>query len=228
MNCKPDRWLAEMMGQPVFKVDGLPGPDWKPVAGFYFAKVPCHDTPGSERLQQHNFRVVDTAVTFLRRAAAACQLPPQECTAEEQDSVLELARTSFRYSRFHLDPRVSNALADEIKREWVANYFRGRRGNAVLVARREGRPVGFLAALIANSGERVIDLVAVAPAWQGKGVGGELLGQFSSWAGTHPCLVGTQAANLPSIKLYQRHGFELHQTQHVLHLHVGGDSSCAL
>ncbi len=227
MNCQPDAWLTEVFQKPVFKMSGPPPDDWKPAPGFYFAKVPCQDTVTCEALQCKGFRVVDTAVTF-RREAGDEGLEPQLCSPEEQSAVLDLAQTSFRYSRFHLDPRVDQALADRIKREWVANYFRGRRGEAVLVARREGRPVGFLAALGSGEADRVIDLVAVAPEWQGRGVGGELLLQFSSWAQQHPRMVGTQAANLPSVKLYQRHGYEMCGSQHVLHLHVPQEAPCAL
>ena len=134
--------------------------------------------------------------------------------------MLAIAGSAFRYSRFHLDPWVGNELAHHIKREWIRNYVLRKRGDALLVARHEGRPVGFLAALVSH-GTAVIDLVAAAPDSSRMGIGAALTHAFAERYRDVPRLVGTQVSNMPSIRLYTKLGFELLHSQYVLHHHVG-------
>jgi ribosomal protein S18 acetylase RimI-like enzyme len=79
---------------------------------------------------------------------------------------------------------------------------------------------GFLA--VALSGEAaVIDLVGVAPHMQSRGLGSALVQAFvSRWRSKAQVLrVGTQIANVASLRLYQRCGFWLEDARYVLHCH---------
>lgn len=143
-----------------------------------------------------------------------------ELKPAEADAVLDIAGSAFRYSRFHLDPRIDDALADHIKREWIRNYVLGKRGAGLLVARERNRPIGFLAHLVTR-GTAVIDLIAVASDAHGRGAGSALTAAFAGVYAGMPRIVGTQIANVPSIRLYTKLGFALARSQYVLHLHAG-------
>jgi len=69
----------------------------------------------------------------------------------------------------------------------------------------------------------VIDLVAVAPDAQGRGVGTALVTAFVREASPNSDVlrVGTQIANVPSLRLYTRLGFRIAGSAFVMHLHVG-------
>jgi GNAT superfamily N-acetyltransferase len=222
-----DPWLAEVMRRPVFRVHGSGAADEvaKHVAeqrGFYFAKVATDKVADVQVLSRLGFTVVDTNVTFelTREVAVTAEgVEVGELAAGEAEAVLDIAGSAFRYSRFHLDPQVDAALAHHIKREWIQNYVLRKRGDALLVARHGGRPVGFLASIVAH-GTAVIDLVAVATDAHGKGVGSALTAAFARRYAGMPRLVGTQVANVPSIRLYTKLGFALASSQYVLHLHI--------
>jgi GNAT superfamily N-acetyltransferase len=222
-----DSWLAEVMARPVFRVAG--GGDADAVGrhlvdhpGFYFAKVATDCIADVSSLSRLGFTVVDTNVTF--ELGREPQGPPGfdvgPMADGETDAVLDIAGSAFRYSRFHLDPLVGDPLAHRIKREWIRNYALRVRGDALLVARMNGRPCGFLAALIAND-TAVIDLVAVATEAHGKGAGAALTAAFAERYRGKRRIVGTQVANVPSIRLYTKLGFTLANSQYVLHHHVG-------
>jgi ribosomal protein S18 acetylase RimI-like enzyme len=149
---------------------------------------------------------------------AADDLNIGELKPGEADAVLEIAGSAFRYSRFHLDPHIDNALAHHIKREWIRNYVLGKRGAGLLVARESDRPIGFLAHLVTR-GTAVIDLIAVATDAHGRGAGSALTAAFAGLYTGMPRVVGTQIANVPSIRLYTRLGFALARSQYVLHAH---------
>jgi ribosomal protein S18 acetylase RimI-like enzyme len=142
------------------------------------------------------------------------------------DAVLRIAASSFVYSRFHLDPAIPKETAHKVKRAWVNSYIHKMRGERLLVALLDGKPVGFLAVLATPEPGRVIDLIGVDRAYQGRGVGRALVSFFiADSADRYPLLrVGTQVANVPSMRLYESLGFRIDETAYVLHAHVNAEA----
>ncbi len=218
----PDPWLAEVMRRPVFRVEGSGSADELALApGFYFAKVASDRVADVRALERRGFGVVDTNVTFelQREVVVDTDVEVGELVAADADAVLAIAGSAFRYSRFHLDPEIGEPLAHHVKREWIRNCVRGVRGDRLLVARVGGRPVGFLAPLVSH-GTAVIDLIAVATDAHGRGAGTALVAAFCARYAGKPRLVGTQVANVPSIRLYTKLGFALARSQYILHHHA--------
>jgi len=223
-----DAWLTGLFGVPVSRVE--PGADVSslPVPGFAYAKVPVENVAEVSRLEAAGFRVVDMNMTFTRRGG---DVPAPAALIERVDAatapaVLDIAGSCFRYSRFHLDPAVDDALAHRIKREWVRSYAEGRRGHSLWAVLDGGKPAGFLAVLTTETGgkrQAVIDLIGVAVASQGHGLGRDLTRFFIREFSTYDeLLVGTQAANAPSMRLYESCGFRVSRAAYVLHRHAGG------
>ena len=251
MKIDRDTWLSEAFGYSVFRVTvieagakspddmasdlGLPDPE-RPVAEkiFYYAKVPAGRVEILHSLLPFGFKVVDVNVIYSRSPDEsigtfdASSVSVLDMIPDHHDAVLDIAESSFDYSRFHLDPEIPNETANSIKREWIANYVSKKRGEELLVALLDGKPAGFLAILATESQGRrcrVIDLVAVNRQSRGRGIGNALVRSFiQRYAGVCDLLrVGTQAANIPSVRLYERSGFLLEETIYVMHAHVGGD-----
>ena len=142
----------------------------------------------------------------------------------DREEVLRIAESSFQFSRFHLDPRIPNDIADRIKRRWVESYFDGTRGDVLYVAYLRGQAVGFLATMITSDrqGEiAVIDLIGVDRNARGLGVGASLVSYFEKeWLDQFRVLrVGTQAANTSSIRFYENQGFRVRSSEYILHAH---------
>ncbi|MFT3694655.1 MAG: GNAT family N-acetyltransferase [Kofleriaceae bacterium] len=218
-----DAWLSEVMARPVFRVDGNGSAAELPDdVGFYFAKVPTDRIADVTALTAKGFQLVDTAVTFelTHEVTVTSSVDVRECSDADAAAVLDIAGSAFRYSRFHLDPAVGQEMAHHVKREWIANYVKKVRGDALLVGFLDGKPAGFLAALVSH-GTAAIDLVAVATSAHGKGVGSALCAAFAKRYAGMPRVVGTQVVNVPSIRMYTKLGYELARSQYVLHRHVG-------
>jgi hypothetical protein len=216
-----DRWLAEQIDKAVFRLSGEP-PEPLP-AGFIYAKVPADDRQLFGRLQSMGFQLVDTAMTFESSIPFAGTHPSgtqfRMATPEDAASVLDIARTSFAYDRFHADPQIPKTVADRVKKAWVANYFSGKRGDWLVVADVAGKPEGFLL-LLNSEGKLVIDLIAVSAERRGQHLArgmiafaAQSLPQFTTMR------VGTQVANIPSIRHNEAMGFCLVGVQHILHCH---------
>ena len=228
-----DPWLSGLLQRPAFRLGNLFAPAGiqelfanKPA--FVTAKCPVADTATVVRLQDANFRVIDAALTFNATALHADERREGVRFARPQDraAVRAIAARAFRYTRFHLDPVLPQALAHGIKAAWVDNFFCGQRGDGMVVAEDAGKIVGFLQLLWSNK-VLVIDLIAVAPEAERQGLASAMIG-FAAANGSGDARrpssfrVGTQAANIASCRLYEHLGFRFCESSFVLHHHGAG------
>jgi ribosomal protein S18 acetylase RimI-like enzyme len=213
-----DGWLSDVLGFDAW-IGAAPADSERALVT---RRVPVGDVDVLGEAAQLGFAVVDVNVTLERSGSdgvGADDGAVAPATEEQAAALLDVAGSCFRYSRFHLDPLIPQEAADRVKREWVRSYVEGRRGVELLAAGTDG----FLAALEAEDGARVIDLVGVAPKAQGRGVGESLVAAFvrRHGAGGRTLRVGTQVANVPSLRLYEKLGFRIVSAAYVLHRHVG-------
>jgi len=247
MRIAHDTWLSTVLERPVFAVTIAPDDDRaRSVAevaghagghanGFYFVKLPSTDVAGVAQFAAAGFQVVEARLGFSQPLDSFTRFEDDEdqsisvspFDASWRDGVLEIAGSSFKYSRFHMDPGIGGTLADRVKREWIRSYVERRRGDCLLVACDRGTPVGFAAMLVQDRQPRsaaVIDLIGVHPGAQRHGIGRRLIAAAAA-AYTPRCGtldVGTQACNIPSVRLYERTGFRLVESSFMLHRHVHG------
>jgi ribosomal protein S18 acetylase RimI-like enzyme len=229
-----DEWLGRLLGRPALRLDRADTGDAGWIGRldhedlFITVKLPAHDVAALGELEAIGFRVVDAALTFSAAAVGPQAADPRVRAARrgDRERVAELAGRAFRFSRFHLDPAIPRALADRVKQSWAANFFAGARGDAMVVAEQDGAILGFLQLLHGASSGFVIDLIAVAPEAARQGLARAMIG-FAAAQGVNGAApsgwrVGTQAANIASVRLYESLGFRLEHAQFVLHHHGRG------
>lgn len=243
-----DQWLSAVFGYGVFRVQPqaerydqtdlslLQDHMSQQQRALYFTKIACHAVQDVLLLNTLGFQVIDTNLVFELPSVTAPDpgaptTMPRIAPAVESDQagVLDVAERSFLYSRWHLDPLIPSVLAHQSRREWVHNYLLGQRGNALYVAHVDHQVAGFLAAIQVGHGAEAVmvtDLIAVAPEFQRRGIGRALMRHFiRTYQATHARLrVGTQAANIPSVQLYEQLGFRLASSQYALHAHIGANA----
>jgi ribosomal protein S18 acetylase RimI-like enzyme len=225
----PDVWLSGIFGYPALRVGA--DPTGSPLSKldarqpfFAYAKLDVSEVSRLATLTDAGFRVVDTALTFDGVISGTPGSHVRFARPEDRAQVARIAGSAFRYSRFHLDPRVPAGVADAIKSSWAANYFDGNRGDGMVVAERDGKVAGFLQLLRAPQDRLIIDLIGVDPVLQGQGLGREMIlhaARHGIGDNRIPAIitVGTQAANIPSVRLYESLGLRLRSAQYVAHHH---------
>lgn len=231
-----DEWLAGILSCPVyrlvcpenskmldlFKEEIAKVLRMSPV--FAFAKLPTKMLEHVHLLEQSGFRLVDTNIQ-LNKPVQSDRGYSGNCTVrfalpDDNEKVAKLGGSSFKYSRFHLDPLFSKEIADKIKEEWVINYFTGKRGNAMVVAEIRGDLVGFLQLIYSGDDTLIIDLIAVDKQQRRKGIAGDMIAfAEENCKKRNSVVVGTQLANLPSLRLYEGLGFSICAADYVLHYH---------
>lgn len=231
-----DEWLSGILERPVCKVEPEAAhgsrlsreaqeflAELDEDGGFAYVKIPAADTRRLYAFQQHFFFVVDTNVTYEKspgsdRESSAAVRPAEPA---DVDSVSEIAATSFRFTRFHLDPQIADEQANAIKGAWVRSYFDGTRGDQMLVAEADGEVRAFALLLGSASDCVTVDLIAVHPDAQRRGLARSLMLSVERLPGIRRVRVGTQLANAPSIALYESLGYRLADAKYVLHYHGG-------
>lgn len=193
----------------------------KPV--FLYAKVASNEIGLLGQLEDLGFRLVDTTVVFEKPIAPVKRTKDSMnirlVTEADREGVMDLARRSFVFSRFHMDRHIPRKTANEIKAQWAGNYFTGTRGDKMFVALEEGGIVGFLQ-LIFSDRVITIDLIAIGENHRGKGLARDMINTAeASLKEFNKMRVGTQVANISSLRLYEKLGFRVVNSGYVLHYH---------
>ena len=232
MMAKRDEWLSGQIGFDAFHFEPTVPPEDQiqeiedSVTWFGDVKIDAQRTEHSVEFGKFGFALVDTNVqlTLSNRTSNDSRLSvpgfSRFATLDDEQSVRAIAASPFIYDRFHTDPRFSSETANSIKANWAGNYFSGARGDWMVVAEFAGEVTGFLQLLSSPDKNLVIDLIAVAASHQGKGIARDMI----AYAGNNclpgnDMLVGTQLANVASLAFYQKLGFEIRSSAHMLHYH---------
>lgn len=186
-------------------------------------KVPCHWTDERMGLERSGFHLMETQLIFsFEGGGFPAELPEgiRSFAPRDEDALLEIAGTAFSLSRFHMDPELSNELADNSRQEWVRNGIQGR-ADFVLVHDDSGMADGFVLGKIKDGTVR-LDLIGVSPKNQGRGIGSALIiGFLCRCKSTGTAEVATQAHNIASIRAYEKAGFRLKESVYTYHRHNG-------
>ena len=190
---------------------------------FLYSKISAEDFESAKILENHGFAFADCHVVFEKNVQAAPDNPSEailrEASSADEVAVTEIARNNFKYSRFHKDLKIGVDRANQLKSEWARNFFYGRRGNAMYVAVWKGKVRGFIQ-MIHKNDSQIVDLIAVDKCAQGIGIGrGLMLHAENEARRFNKIIVGTQASNLPSVRLYEKLGYRLTKAQWIFHYH---------
>ena len=236
-----DPWLAGIFQRDVYRLDpgegGLEknGPQkdrtyrkLKEIqAGpvFIYAKVSTASLSACRFLEEMGFKLMDTNVVFDKPAAPGQKLRGncalRLAVPEDREQVVELAGRNFAFSRFHLDDAIPKMVADRIMAEWAGNFFSGNRGNQMVVALTGEKIVGFTQLLRRGGKTTVIDLIGVDKGQRQKGIASDMIAFAESQCSDCDRIwVGTQVANIPSMRLYEKMGFRIFVSRYVFHYHT--------
>lgn len=224
----PDPFLEAHIGRPAFalrfwEASDVFGPRLRATIGagraFVAAKVECADVAAQACLAQAGFYPADVNMTLEMDAHRLPNPSPiaRQATTEDRESVMRLAGSNFTCSRFHRDPHISIEAANGFKTAWAGNYFEGKRGDAMIVAEYGGELAGFLQLLVAGE-VMIVDLITVSESARGRGVGAAMLARAKVELPACTLLrTGTQAANVASLRFYEKLGFRVTASTAVMH-----------
>ena len=187
-----------------------------------FLRYEAND-PARRAIEEAGHRPVDTLITSTLREPAVAGKPsiaevgvvPRIEHAVDLAAVEQITAENHWTSHLHSDPRLPAKRTQALYTRWALNDVTGR-AQRTITARVHGDLVGYITVLD-RSPASMIDLVAVGPAWHGKGIGRSMLDAFIAADRSREATVGTQAEN-PALLLYRRCGFVPTATHVTYHL----------
>lgn len=191
---------------------------------FIQCKVQTEDLNFIRLLEESEFNLIDTNVVFKKvlnhkriNGIEDDRLIVRSANSADKKAVMSIANRNFKYSRFHLDPNISSQIANKLKSEWVGNYFKGERGDHMVVSEINGVVSGFVQLLVQED-HYLIDLISVDEDFQRMGIAQSMLDYCDKlYQNLQFSLVGTQISNVGSINLYIKHNYKLHSSKYVFH-----------
>jgi ribosomal protein S18 acetylase RimI-like enzyme len=184
-------------------------------------------------LSKAGWILADVLLTFHRNLESPLSLEfkgdllvrIREARKDDSNAISSLARRGFSIGHFHSDPNLSHALSNELYAKWIISCL-GKPLSKVFVAENDEVICGFIACNIKSLMNKVfygvIDLIAVDQNKQGVGIGKLLLIETLKWLSSQvsSVYVGTQATNIPAVRLYESVGFKLVEAEATFHLWV--------
>lgn len=215
-----DEWLSQFFEGGAYSYSSSDDKDYRNIQqGFIYTKIPSENQSEIHTLIKDDFKLVEILVLFEQIknviSKPRIEIDIDFVKPKERQDVVEIAKKAFITSRFYQDGRISHSVASQIKENWVANYFNGQRGDNMIVARVDGKAIGFL--LLVN--KTIIDLIAVSQIYLNKSIASSMIAFANQNFGL--LSAGTQLNNQSSLTMYEKCGFLLKKYHFVLHKFVG-------
>jgi ribosomal protein S18 acetylase RimI-like enzyme len=165
---------------------------------------------------------VDTKITFSKKISSTIAVDDIHALSSSEAKVLAepelellsfLALESGQYSRFKLDPRLSNQEFEKLYKIWIESSLSD--GTILISESFQGMITYSLTGNIAKIG-----LIAVHPDYRGQGLGKKLIHAAESILfdlGIDTLLIPTQEVNQSAMALYRKMGYEVSEKVYVYH-----------
>ena len=224
---KIDKWLSTQLGYAAYNLNYI---SYK---NFNFSKyrsknilifIKSNKKITSSFLKKNKIKLIETNLTFLKKSTkkklnGSYFKNIRFANIIDKKSISDIAEKSFIKSRFFQDKNIKKKLARKIKRNWVINFFKKKRGKYLIVAEFKKKVVGFLL-ILKNKEDYIIDLISVKKKYQNLGLGTKMIKFFENKVLNKDkarIYVSTQSNNSESIKLYVKNNFIVKYKKYIYH-----------
>jgi RimJ/RimL family protein N-acetyltransferase len=232
-------WDSELLGYPVAQIDKLEIDDSGDASAAFgrfrawceerrirlaSCRLPSDRLRESLLLEEQGFRFIEMVYApecLLEKASPrmGTRLSVSEVGRSDLPAIQSIAGSVFTMGRFLLDWRLDPEASHRRYRAWIQNSFDDPH-HKVMKAMSGDEIVGFF--IVEERAERRCywHLAAMAPQWQGKGLGVEMWESMLALhkaAGLSRIETTISAHNVPVLNLYARLGFRLRAPQMTFH-----------
>jgi ribosomal protein S18 acetylase RimI-like enzyme len=170
-----------------------------------------------------NEEFAETKVVFIKNLEKTQPISNSIFSANETtykiEELYELAYESGKHSRFRLDNNFQEQQFKELYRQWVDNSILNIFADDVLIYQENNQTMGFVTYKVINKVAK-IGLIAVKSDFQGKGIGGKLLGHVENLIfqkNIKELLIPTQLSNEAACSFYKKQNYQVHETTFIKH-----------
>jgi hypothetical protein len=199
-------------------------------------RVDCADIEAIQCLEHRGFRLMECLITYVFRPKQDIPLPIKTLyavrpyTPADREAILAISEQMYAHhqSRFSVDPSLSPAGVGRFYVEWTKNACSGEMADHILLAERQGYPIGFLAyklnrLVLERTGIRIAGqgLSASLPAGTGAYIG-LLKTALERGRGEYDFMeADAPLHHFLVIRTWQRLGFQLVRGKYAFHRELG-------
>ena len=224
---KKDKWLSKQLGYSAYNINS------SYVRNFNFFKFKSKKVLISIKsnkkfkntfLKKNKINLIENNLTFFKNSKKkkiknSYFKNIRFANNLDKEKILNIAENSFFNSRFFRDKKIENNLSRKIKRNWVLNFFKKKRGEYLIVSEFNKKVIGFLL-ILKKKKNYIIDLIAVKKNYQNLGFGTKMIQFLENVVlkqNKVKIYVSTQSDNKDSIKLYIKNKFKVKYRKYVYH-----------
>lgn len=223
---KLDKWLSKQFGHFVYNLNP------KDLVKFKFLNskfqkilitIKTKKKINTQFLKKNKIKLVEKNITFFKKFNKSNFNTDLKnvrfAKNKDKESIATLAQNAFIKSRFFQDKGINKKIARKIKRNWVLNFFKKKRGDYLIISEIKKKPVGFLL-IIKNKNNYIIDLIAVNKTYKKTGLASKMLIFFENYIKNIKkslIVVSTQSNNKESIKFYLKNNFKIKFKKYIYH-----------
>ncbi len=223
---KIDKWLSVQLGHPAYNINNI-----DKIFDFseyrhkkILISIKSNKQIKNSFLKKNKIKLIEKNITFYKNSKKK-KLERNYfknirfANNFDKKKILDIAENYFINSRFFKDKNIKKKIARKIKRNWVLNFFRKKRGQYLIISECNKKVVGFLL-ILKNKNDYIIDLIAVKKNYQNLGIGTKMIRFLENIVlkrNKVKIYVSTQSNNKDSIKLYIKNKFKVKYRKYVYH-----------
>jgi len=173
-------------------------------------------------LEKSNIPLYDKKVTFEKNISLTSKKNDYSSVVKYDGKLtpelIDLSIASGTYSRFKLDPKLSNRF-EEFFTLWIRNSLNGKLADSVYTYLEENKIIGFISLKKKDSFYQ-IGLIATSHLHRGLGIGTALLQKAEEIAKSEKItkiIVVTQLDNKIACNFYKKNGYQIKSTEYIYH-----------
>jgi ribosomal protein S18 acetylase RimI-like enzyme len=222
-----DKWLSKITDKNSYKCINLnfEERDYPKKIEFLYVKISQFDKKNYLKLKKKKFKYINKSIIFEKKIS---QIKTKisnirKANIKDKKKIQKIAVENLNSSRFNLDKKIKKK-AGLIKSEWINNFFKKKRGDALYLVEYVNKVAGFVL-LLFDKKELIIDLIAIDKKYQNKGLGRTLIKFIEKiyYKKFKTIKVGTQSNNKNSLIFYRKNKFKIIKKELVFHKHFIND-----
>ena len=136
---------------------------------------------------------------------------------KDKQKIINICLKNMKSSRFDLDLRIPRIKVKKIRVNWISSYFLKLENKFIYSVLFKNKLVGLLC-ILKKKKNIIIDLIAIAKKYNGKGFGGAIIDNLQlQFPKLKNIIVGTYKKNKKAMLFYKKYGFKEIKTYNVYH-----------
>ncbi len=135
---KKDKFLTKILKKNCYNIKGnLKNKIVLKTKSFYQYKVKNINKKQEKILKDKKFNLIETSLVFFGKYRI--RRLPNNVKAESLTKKVKLSKELFKFekSRFFKDKKIPSKLAINFKKNWINNFFKGKRGDKLYIVKKK-------------------------------------------------------------------------------------------